>query len=420
MKRNIALLGGTTNFGDVISSLPDLLFLTSLVDGDYIKEYENAFAEKVKTKNAVSFSAGRVGLFGLLKSLNIGSGDEVIMHVPSHIVVPNAIRYTGAKPVYVDCNLNDYNIDYKKIEEKVTSRSKCLIVQHTFGVPAEIDQILEIAKKHNLFVIEDCVHALGAEYKSKPIGSFGKAAFFSTEETKMISTTMGGIIVTDDDRLAGKMKEFQNKCSLPGYWLTYRYVLKLVLYHFLLQPSVHRFARAVYEFFGNRLPLPRPTSADELIGKLPENYETRFSNSQSRLGIRQLDRLEENLRHRRMIADFYRTELEKAGLKFLNVPDYMNPSLVRYPIWVKDRYKAAQLYKNSGVLGMWFTSVLEEAVSPEYGEYVMGSCPLGELSARHLINLPTHSRVKLEDADRLLKIVKHLVPGRDEELTSSH
>lgn len=114
----------------------------------------------------------------------------------------------------MDCTLDNYNMDMEAAEKKITQRTKVLLVQHTFGIPVDMKAALALARRHGLVVIEDCVHALGARYDGKMIGSFGKAAFFSTEETKTISTTMGGMVVTDDPDLAIKIREFQENC--PG------------------------------------------------------------------------------------------------------------------------------------------------------------------------------------------------------------
>src|SRR5207244_5684423 len=131
----------------------------------------------------------------------------------THIVVANAIRYVGARPVYVDCRLDNYNMDLEQAERQITSRTKVLILQHTFGIPADLDAALVLARRHGVEVGEDCVDALGTTYHGRPVGSFGRAAFFSTEETKTISTTMGGVAVTDDPVLAGQLQAFQASCA---------------------------------------------------------------------------------------------------------------------------------------------------------------------------------------------------------------
>jgi dTDP-4-amino-4,6-dideoxygalactose transaminase len=370
-----------------------------LIQGPAIGQYEQAFARQIGVRYASSFSAGRVGLYGLLRALGVGEGDEVLLQAPTHIVVANAIRYTGARPVYVDCSLDDYNMDLAEAARRITPRTKVLLVQHTFGMPANLDAALALARRHGLAVIEDCVHALGATYAGRQVGSLGQAAFFSTEETKTISSTMGGMVVTDDPELAEQMRAFQASCTWPSRVLTTRYLVKLVLYHLLMEPHVHRYTRAIYELVGRRSPLPRPTAPSELRGARPANYEQRLSNGQAAILLRQLGRLESNLAHRRTIATACRARLSAQGLSVPSPGANTTPAFVRYPVWVDDRAAATRATAPYVVLGTWFTSVLEEAVSPAHGGYEPGSCPRAEAAAEHLVNIPTHPRVRLQDVD---------------------
>ncbi len=403
--RSIALLGGTTNLGDCLVAIRYLFDRSSLVRGTAIGEYEKAFALIAGVRYAFSFSSGRVGLYGLLRILGVGRGDEVLLQVPTHIVVANAIRYAGARPVFVDCSLDNYNMDLEDAEKKITQRSKVLLIQHTFGIPADMEAVLSFAGRHGLVVVEDCAHALGARYDGIMVGSFGKAAFFSTQETKTISTTMGGMVVTDDPVLAIKIREFQKSCPKPSPWLTTRYILKLLLYHFLTQPNVHHYTRAMYEVSGRRYPLPRPSTREELAGQRPRVYEQRLSNAQAALGLRQLGRLESNLSHRRAIANIYHEQLSQLGFALPKPPAKAEPAFVRFPLWVEDRSAVVEFTAPCVVMGTWFTSVLDEALSPEYGDYAMGSCPQAEAAAENLINLPTHPRVKEGDAKIIVSAI---------------
>lgn len=409
--RCVALLGGTTTWGDCLVALRYLLDPYGLMRGLRIEEYERAFAKQVGVRYGFSFSSGRVGLYGLLRALGVGGGDEVLLQVPTHIVVANAIRYTGARPVYVDCCLNNYNMDLKEAERRVTPRTKVLLLQHTFGIPADLDMAVAFARRHDLEIIEDCVHALGATYDGKQVGSFGRAAFFSTEETKTISTTMGGMVVTDDPQLAARMQAFQATCAWPPRWLVARYILKLALYHLLTEPHLHRYTRAAYELLGRRHPLPRPTTKEELRGERPANYEQRLSNAQAALGLRQLRRLKSILAQRSSVADAYCTQLSAHGFQPPRPPAKAKPAFVRYPVWVDDRAAAEEVVRPHAVLGTWFTSVLEEALSPACGDYPMGSCRRAEAAARHLVNLPTHCRVSGQDLSRIVTAMASVASG---------
>ena len=403
--RLLALFGGTTTLTDCLVALGYLVTPRRLVQGPAIAKYERAFARQIGVRYAFSFSSGRVGLYGLLRALGVGPGDEVLLQVPTHIVVPNAVRYAGARPVYVDCRLDTYNMDLDQAEQRITPRTKALVLQHTFGIPADLDAALALARRHGLEIIEDCVHALGATYDGRQIGSFGQAAFFSTEETKTISSTMGGMVVTDDPALAARVQMFQAGCSWQSASLTARYVLKFVLYHLLTQPYIHPYMRAIHTRLGRPQPSPGPTSEEEQRGIRPPNYEQRLSNAQAALALRQLQRLDSNLTHRRAVATAYKTLLAEGGFDPPHPPAKSEPAFVRYPVWVEDRATTIRMAAPHAVLGDWFTSVLEEAASPAHGDYKTGSCPRAEAAARHLVNLPTHPRVSARDVKAIVSAV---------------
>jgi perosamine synthetase len=398
--RRLGALGGTTSWEDCAVALRHLADRRHLVEGPAIAEYERVFADRIGVRYAYSFSAGRVGLYGILGAMGIGEGDEVLLQVPTHVVVANAIRYRGARPIYVDCRRDSFTIDVEELEQRITPRARAIVLQHTFGIPADVPQVLDLARRHGLRLIEDCVHALGAKQDGREVGSFGDAAFFSTEETKTISSTMGGMVVTDDPELADRLARFQAACDWTSASLTARYLLKLATYHVFSQPLLYRLARPIYERLGRRNPLPLAMTAEEERGDRPPHYEQRLSNGQAAVALRQLRRLETNLRHRRAIAAAYRERLAALGFAVPRVPPGAESALVRYPVWVRDREETLRTVTPHAVLGTWFTSVLEDSAAPPSSfAYEQGSCPVAEAAAVHLVNLPTHLRVELRDVD---------------------
>jgi len=409
--RHVALLGGTTDAGDCLTVLGYLLRPARLVRGPQVRAFEQLFAERVGTRYGYSFAAGRVGLYGVLQALGVGAGDEVLLGVPTHVVVANAVRYTGARPVYVDCDPETYTMDLADAERRVGPATKAIILQHTFGIPVDVDAALALARMHGLSVIEDCVHALGSTWRGRPVGSFGDAAFFSTEETKTISTTMGGMVVTDDPPLAARLAAFQRACAPPPASLVARYLVKLLAYHALTQPRVHGPLRRLYERTGRRHPLPRPTDASELRGDLPARYARRLSNAQAALGVRQLRRLDANAAHRCATTALIEQRLSGHGFRLPQPPAEADPVYVRYPVEVPDRVAAVAATAAHAVLGTWFTSVLEEAAAPTLVGYESGSCPHAELVARHLVNIPTHPRVRGSDVDAIVTALSVTAPS---------
>jgi dTDP-4-amino-4,6-dideoxygalactose transaminase len=174
----------------------------------------------------------------------------------------------------------------------------------------------------------------------------------------------------------------------------------------LTEPRIHRYTRGLYDLLGQFQPLPRPVSREEWVGRRPKDYLQCFSNAQALMGLRQLLRLDKNLAHRRKIAGIYCNELASLGANALcSYPEQAKPSWCRYPIRMKDRSVVERLLKPHAVPGTWFSSVLEESESPAFGAYIAGSCPNAESVVGHVINLPTHGRVRPEDAEILAAVV---------------
>jgi len=178
--------------------------------GEFIEKFESTFAKKVGAKYGVGVLNGTVALHLALAALDIGPGDEVIIPTFTMIATPNSVRYTGAKPVLVDSELKTWNIDPSKIEEKITKRTKAIMPVHTYGHPCDMDAIMKIARKHGLYVVEDAAEAHGAIYKGRKIGSIGDAACFSFYANKIITTGEGGMVTTNDKKLAEKMQLLKN------------------------------------------------------------------------------------------------------------------------------------------------------------------------------------------------------------------
>ena len=171
--------------------------------GKNITEFEKEFAEYIGVKHAISVGNGTDALVIALKSLGIGAGDEVITSTFTYFASAECISAVGATPVFVDVEEDTFNIDPSKIEEKITNKTKAIIPVHIFGQSADMDPINEIAKKHNLKVIEDACQAVGSKYKGKMIGALSDAACFSFFPTKNLSCAGdGGMIVTNDDDIA--------------------------------------------------------------------------------------------------------------------------------------------------------------------------------------------------------------------------
>lgn len=178
--------------------------------GTFVKQFEDNFALYLGVKHAIAVCNGTAALHVALLSLGIGSGDEVI--VPAFTMASTwlAVIYTGAKPVFVDCEPDTYNINPKLIEEKITLKTRAIIPVHIYGHSADMDPIINLAKKYKLMIVEDAAEAHGGEYKGKKCGSFGDINCFSFYGNKIITTGEGGMVVTNSDDLASKARKFKD------------------------------------------------------------------------------------------------------------------------------------------------------------------------------------------------------------------
>ena len=183
--------------------------------GKYVNEFEQRFADYCGCKYGISTTSGTTALHLALASLGIGKGDEVIVPAFTMIAPVFAIAYTGAKPVLVDSEPETWNINTTNIEEKLTSRTKAIIPAHMYGHPCDMDRIMEIAEKYSLWVVEDAAEAHGAEYKGRKMGSLGHVNCFSFYANKIITTGEGGMLVTDDEKIADRARRLKDLAYSP-------------------------------------------------------------------------------------------------------------------------------------------------------------------------------------------------------------
>ena len=185
---------------DDIKAVTDVLKTRFLSLGPKLPEFEEKFAKYIGTKYAIALNSGTSALHLAIKALGIGPGDEVIVTPFSFVASVNCVLFEGATPVFVDIDPVTFNIDTKKIESKITKKTKAIIPVDVFGVPCDKDAIIKIAKKYNLKIIEDTAEAIGAEYKGKKVGTFGDCAIFAFYPNKQMTTGEGGAGTGDTAR----------------------------------------------------------------------------------------------------------------------------------------------------------------------------------------------------------------------------
>jgi dTDP-4-amino-4,6-dideoxygalactose transaminase len=204
---------------EIRAAVDKVLESGTYIMGPEVKEFEKEVAEYVGVKHAIGVGNGTDALLLTLDAMGIGPGDEVITTPFTFFATAETVSQLGATPVFVDIDPKTYNIDVNQIREKITPRTKAIIPVHIFGQPADMDEIMEIAREHNLYVLEDAAQAMGSEYKGKKIGSIGHAATFSFFPTKNLGGYGdGGMVVTNDDELAQKIRILRVHGSNPKYY----------------------------------------------------------------------------------------------------------------------------------------------------------------------------------------------------------
>jgi len=200
---------------DDIAAVVRVLRTSQLSLGPVLGEFERCFAEYLGAPHAVAVSSGTAGLHLALLALGIGEGDEVIVPSFTFIAAANAIRYVGAAPVFVDIDPVTLNMDAACVERAITPRTRALMVVHTFGCPADLGALLDIAARYGLKIVEDACEAIGAEYEGRRVGTFGDAGVFAFYPNKQITTGEGGMVVCRDAEIAATLRSLRNQGRRP-------------------------------------------------------------------------------------------------------------------------------------------------------------------------------------------------------------
>lgn len=368
------------------------------------KEQISKFLSTEEQLSVSLFWKGRVALYAILRALNIKEGDEIILPAFTCVVVPNVIIYLGAKPIYVDIDSQTYNIDINKIQEKITSRTKVILAQNTFGLSCDLDPIIELAKKYQLNVVEDCAHGFGGTYKKKPNGTIADASFFSTQWNKPFSTGIGGIAVTNNPEIAEKLNEIEKNIVNPSF--KEEMVLKCLLFikDKLLNSNTYWTGLKLYRMLSKYNIILGSSQGYELEKPImPAGFLKGMSSTQAKKGITEINNFDKNIDHRIKVANFYKEILLDLGVNLPYEPEYAQHTFLKFPILVKNRRKFFNMAEKYRIeLGDWFLSPIHPIEKDfELWNYYWGENPVAEKISQHIVNLPTHPKIDAEYIDKI-------------------
>jgi len=389
--------------------------------GEMTRILERGIASHVGVEHAFALDSGRSGLYLALKALGIGTGDEVLLQAYTCIAVPNSVVWAGAKPVYVDIDAATLNVDLNDLQAKITPHTKAIIVQHTFGRPGPIHEIVELARARGLRVIEDCAHALGAMTPAGPVGKFGDAAIFSFGRDKAISSVSGGMVTTDDPDLARELTRLRDALPLPGARWTFNQLFHPVASAGILPMyDMAKIGKAMLVGLQKIGLLDLAVRPEERRGQMPKGIPApspyvgagRLPDVVAQMALSQFARLGAFNTRRRHLAALYDEKLKNTGIQLPppDEPDTHNIYL-RYTIHVPNPGKLHRAARAQNIyLGNWYDTPIAPADADLSAiAYTPGQCPLAEQQAATSINLPTHPKVTMEDGERVASIVLEMV-----------
>jgi len=322
-----------------------------------VERLENAFAEKFGMKYAVAVNSGGSALFLALKALGLGPGDEVIVPDFTMIATAGAVSHCGATPIFVDSSEKSFNINPDKIEEKITPRTKMIMPVHIYGEPCEMDKIMDIAARRKLIVVEDAAEAHGAKHKGQLVGTFGRASCFSFYANKIMTTGEGGMIITNDDKLANTLRHSRG-----------------------------------YDFDDERHFWHKTIA-----------WNLRMSALGAALGLAQLERLDELIEKRRRNAAYYTKGLSGIpGMRFFPEPPNTFSVFWMYGICVPRRDELMDFLRQNGIeTRTFFIPMHAQPVYKQEGDF--GN---SDYFGKNGLYLPSSSHLAREEQDLVIQKIK--------------
>jgi perosamine synthetase len=264
------------------------------IQGPQIAEFERAFERYVGRGTAVTVAYGRMAFYYMLKALGLPAGSEIIFPSLTFWVVPELAKAAGLRVVFADVDPKTFNLDPASVERMITDKTRAIVPTHLYGLPCDMDRLLDIAARHNLVVLEDCAHSLGATYKGRPVGAFGAGALFSFQTLKPLNCYGGGLALVQDAALAGKVKNMVDALPWPSEKRVHDRLLMGRLQRIFIKPWVFSISLFPVLWVSALIDANPDVFLWEKIrslSPLPEQYTERFPNVQAAIGLAALERL---------------------------------------------------------------------------------------------------------------------------------
>lgn len=356
----------------------------------------------VKESKVFLLENGRTGEYIFLKSLNLPSKYNVALQGFTCNAVVNPILWLNLEPLYIDIDPMTLNISLESLFERINSKTKVVVIQHTFGNPMfktrkEFNDFVSNMHEKGILVFEDCAHALGGELEGKKLGTFGDAAIFSFGIEKVLSTRVGGALVVNNKDFLKDVEAVFNEMKEVSSLHTFLWLLNPFFWRVL---RVFKFKMKVANFLRKLRILNMGFEDSELLGKKPKYYPRKISNALSCFVLNELDGLESNLSHRKDVVGIYGEYFDVEHLGGSKIP------FVRFPVVCETKRQKMALKKfleEIGVnVGDWYEPVIyPKSTNQPAMMYKKGSCKIAEIISSRILNLPTGKNISMEDAKEI-------------------
>jgi perosamine synthetase len=357
----------------------------------------------------LSYLRGRVALYAILKALGIEKGDEIAIQGFTCMAVPEAVISAGALPVYVDIEKQGVNMDPDSLSRRITNKTRAVIVQHTYGIPARIDSLMEIASKYGAYFIEDCCHTYLSTYHGRRVGSFGVASFYSFEWGKPVVAGVGGSALSNDMELLGRLCDDYKNFKDVRFSTELKNVFQLLVYKQLYNPYRYWILKRLFHSLS-------------VIGLVKGSYNQTFRTEinedfllkMSKITMRMLNhsfqqQLTEHSTHSSRLQDEYSLRFGSPVVNKVCIPKDTKTVYARFPLIVSDKQKVIQRAQELGVeISDWYNSVVHplDGDSLKQVYYREGSCPRAESISKAIITLPINRHVDDNFVEKVIKCLK--------------
>ena len=352
-----------------------------------------------------TYFRGRVAMAAILRGLAVKPGDDVLVQAFTCIAVPEAVFSIGARPRYVDVALGSPNMDAADLKEKIRSDTKAVVIQHSFGLPADVHALGNITAAAEIPMVEDCAHTIASSVNGRLVGSFGAGAFYSYEASKPVFVGIGGSAIANDAALAAELASSYSGFVEPSRSTQMQLLAMFIAHRVAYRPSTYWTVRSLFRTLVKAGVIKGNYNKVEDESGPAEDFTRRMGARQHRMLESALRQLESQTKHRVWVANQYRSHIANASVKHIPLEAGVAPVFGRYPMLVEDKPEWIEGAKKARVELADFYAT---PVHPLEGDglrrvgYEPGSCPNAEWIAKRVVSLPTGTQVDQRQIDRAI------------------